>query len=113
MTQVVIIRAVPELRSVLGISAFVLLVCGILGVQLFAGALRYTCYDVETGARAGRGRCGGMAACAGPAADRNSGCLPLGENLGRGVVDFDSFGHAVVSIFVVMTREGFSVSPQP
>ena len=69
--------------------------------------LRNKCYDVDSGG-GGEDACGGMASCDGPEAYPNSGCLALGENPGRGVINFDSIGHAMVSIFQTMTCEGWA-----
>ena len=44
------------------ICAFIFFVFGILGVQLFAGALRLRCYDLDSGL-GGEDMCGGMASC--------------------------------------------------
>ena len=56
------LQCVPKLASVLQICAFIFFVFGILGVQLFAGALRSRCYDVDTGS-GGESFCGGMEEC--------------------------------------------------
>jgi hypothetical protein len=98
---------VPKLASVLQICAFIFFVFGILGVQLFAGALRNRCYDLDTGG-GGEDPCGGMASCDIGGPGGGPGCLALGENLGRGAINFDYIGGAVTTIFQTMTQEGWA-----
>jgi hypothetical protein len=97
-----------------------------------AGALRGRCFNIETG-EVGEDICslgptvwssydyywtrkdmevtapasvhvGGAFLCA----PMEEFCMQLGENPGRHTVDFDDIGHAVMSIFQVMTLEGWA-----
>jgi len=102
---VLLLQCIPNLSNVFGICLFIFFVFGILGVQLFAGALRGRCFDIESG-MAGGDICsegGGMAECS-----EGTTCLLLGTNLGRGAISFDDIGSAILTIFQTMTLEGWA-----
>lgn len=104
---VLLLQCVPMLSNVLGLCSFIFLVFGILGVQLFQGLLRGQCYSFQDGSIHAPFPCslasnGGSAQC--PA---NYECLLLGRNPAQGIVNFDSIGGAVMSIFQIMTLEGW------
>lgn len=79
----------------------VLFVFGILGVQMFSGALRGACYSRTTGRfRETQYNCGAL-----PCASGHD-CLQLGQNPARGVYKFDDIGSSILTVFLVMTFEG-------
>eukprot|EP00286_Rhodomonas_abbreviata_P000279 CAMPEP_0181291404 /NCGR_PEP_ID=MMETSP1101-20121128/1948_1 /TAXON_ID=46948 /ORGANISM="Rhodomonas abbreviata, Strain Caron Lab Isolate" /LENGTH=1755 /DNA_ID=CAMNT_0023395791 /DNA_START=9 /DNA_END=5276 /DNA_ORIENTATION=- len=101
-----LLQCIPLLSNVLGFCCFIFFVFGILAVQLFSGTLRGVCYGRDTGLSHGDSRCtlgGGMAEC--PIGYE---CLLLGTNPGQGTINFDSIGGAMVTIFQVMTLEGWT-----
>ena len=118
---VLLLQCLPKLASVLQICLFIFFVFGILGVQLFKGVLRKRCFDVNNGENT-QDLCGGMRTCYGYGTDTDdasfltlrrtpskyAGCLPLGENSGRGAINFDYIGGAVTTIFQTMTQEGWA-----
>ncbi|MGB1601948.1 MAG: ion transporter, partial [Promethearchaeia archaeon] len=118
---VLLLQCLPKLASVLQICLFIFFVFGILGVQLFKGVLRKRCFDVNNGENSGD-LCGGMRTCYGYGTDTDdasfltlrrtpskyAGCLSLGENSGRGAINFDYIGGAVTTIFQTMTQEGWA-----
>jgi len=105
---ILLLQCVPMLSNVLGLCCFIFFVFGILGVQLYAGALRGVCFNIEDGlvgdpspmpcSSSG----GGAALC-----PSNYECLTLGENPSQGVTHFDGIGPAIMTIFQVMTLEGW------
>mmetsp|Transcript_31531 Transcript_31531/g.76314 ORF Transcript_31531/g.76314 Transcript_31531/m.76314 type:complete len:1933 (-) Transcript_31531:88-5886(-) len=106
---VLLLQCIPMLSNVLGLCSFIFLVFGILGVQLFQGILRGQCYSYEDGSVHDPAPCslategGGLAKC-----PLGYECLLLGENPEQGIVHFDSIGGAIMSIFQVMTMEGWN-----
>jgi voltage-dependent calcium channel L type alpha-1D len=108
---VLLLQCIPMLSNVLGLCSFIFLVFGILGVQLFQGLLRGQCYSFEDGSVHDPVPCslesnGGLSRC-----PNGYECLLLGENPEAGIVHFDGIGGALMSIFQVMTLEGWLVSP--
>jgi hypothetical protein len=104
---VLLLRCIPMLANVLGLVLFLFFVFGILGVQLFAGLFRGQCYNINDGSVHEPVPCtlgGGMAfaECA-----KGYECLLLGENPSRGIVHFDSIGAAIMTIYQIMTLEGW------
>ena len=110
---VLLLQCIPMLSNVLGLCSFIFLVFGILGVQLFQGLLRGQCYSFEDGSVHDPVPCslesnGGLSRC-----PNGYECLLLGENPEAGIVHFDGIGGALMSIFQVMTLEGWLVSSLP
>jgi hypothetical protein len=100
---IVLISCIPDLSNAVGLVAFILLVFGILGVQLFAGALRGVCFSIEDGQiRNSPSPCGFLMCHEGYK------CLQLGENPSRGVVTFDYIGASMMTVYQVMTYEGWN-----
>jgi len=128
---VLLLQCLPALGNVIGVCLFIFFVFGILGVQLFSGLMRGVCFDIDTGVVSGDGsscwlgprdtdewvyfwaskgmdvtsgsHSGGMFQCS-----VGQECLLLGENPGRGAINFDSIGGAITTIFQVMTLEGWT-----
>lgn len=103
---VLLFQCVPMLANVMGLCIFIFFVFGILGVQLVQGVLRGRCFSWVDGSSLDY-ICsiggGGAVSC-----PMGYTCLTLAENPGRGSINFDSIGGAMVTIFVVMTMEGWS-----
>jgi hypothetical protein len=102
---VLLLQSIPMLSNVIGLCCFIFFVFGILGVQLFQGTLRGTCFNLEDGLNLPL-MCtlgGGASEC-----PKNYQCLLQFENPNRGVIHFDSIGGAIVTIFQIMTIEGWT-----
>ena len=123
---VVLIGSVPLMFSTVVTLCMVLLIFGILGVQLYQGVLHGRCFNVETGQLEHEDFCGldfiesdsdafwiakGMQMTSGGilrCSHGTSECLPQGENPGRGAIHFDNIFNGVVTIFQIMTLEGWA-----
>ena len=122
-----IMRSMPLLTSTLVTLCLILLIFGILGVQLYQGALQGRCFHVDSGKLIdAEGFCddgfvesaldefwiakgmqmtdGGIWRCQ----KGKSACLRLGENPGRGAIHFDNILNGIVTIFQIMTLEGWA-----
>ncbi len=102
---VLLLQCIPMLSNVIGLCCFIFFVFGILGVQLFQGALHGTCFNHELGENLPMlcSVSGGASLC-----PKDYECLLLAQNPNRGVIHFDSIGGAIVTIFQVMTIEGWT-----
>jgi hypothetical protein len=111
---IVVLKSVPELRNVFGLCLFVWFVFGIIGVQLFQGATRGACYDVDTGANTGTALCSPLRLSNDdPIQDQilcpmTQECLKLFTPPNGGVTNFDNILAAFVNIFQVMTQQGWT-----
>jgi len=123
---VVLIGSVPLMFSTVVTLMMVLLIFGILGVQLYKGALHGRCFNVDSGQLEHEDFCGvdfiesdldafwiakGMQMTSGGilrCSQGTSACLPQGENPGRGAIHFDNIFNGVVTIFQIMTLEGWA-----
>jgi hypothetical protein len=103
-----LLSCIPMLANVFGLNFFIYFVFGILGMQLFGGALRGRCYSLEDGSVmldpfSWQYICGeGSLPC-----PKGYTCLKLGENPSHGVVTLDDIYHALIVIFQIMTQEGW------
>ena len=98
-TVEILLLVLPSLSNAVVLVLMELLIFGILGVQLFAGALRGGCFNVNTGhVRDSPSPCGFLTC--GPQAE----CLQLVANPSQGVVSFDTIGSAMMSAFQVHAR---------
>jgi len=125
-----ILETLPMLGSVVLLCTFLFVVFSILGVQLLSGVLRNRCYDAD-----GQEYCDtvggedclyictiapdkGMLLCP-PLADRFKNfdyapgpsyatCKADGPNPDSGVTSFDDFFHAFITMFVVISMEGWT-----
>lgn len=103
-------NTLPDLAQVAVVLAFMFLIFGIMGLQLFNGALRNRCVDKVTGQALEGGEficspnpSGGARACPSTAA-----CLVVGDNLGNGVVNFDDIGHALLAVYLIADMSGWA-----
>jgi voltage-dependent calcium channel L type alpha-1D len=103
-----LLSCIPMLANVFGLNFFIYFVFGILGMQLFGGALRGRCYSMTDGAImedpfSWPFICGeGQLTC-----PKGFTCLKLGENPLHGMVTLDDIYHGLIVIFQIMTQEGW------
>jgi len=107
--------SLPQLADVAQLSAFIMVVFGVLGVQMFAGTLHYRCYEVGATRpidASGDSRVGvcslgdteaGQGTCLAGQECRSYGANPL-----AGTVSFDTIGSACMTIFQIVTLEGWT-----
>jgi len=102
-----LLQCIPMLVNVIGLCFFIFFVFGILGLQLFAGALRQRCYSETTGLLWNSDYL-----CSASAHPCPSGyaCLPLHENPNFGATHFDNIGGSILTLFQVMTYEGWTTT---
>eukprot|EP00291_Cryptomonas_curvata_P015392 CAMPEP_0172151160 /NCGR_PEP_ID=MMETSP1050-20130122/65_1 /TAXON_ID=233186 /ORGANISM="Cryptomonas curvata, Strain CCAP979/52" /LENGTH=445 /DNA_ID=CAMNT_0012819215 /DNA_START=59 /DNA_END=1393 /DNA_ORIENTATION=- len=111
---IVILKSVPELRDVFSLCLFVWFVFGIIGVQLFQGATRGACYDMDTGTNTGTAPCSPLRLSSDdPIQDQilcpmTQECLRLYTPPNGGVTNFDNILAAFINIFQVMTQQGWT-----
>ncbi len=103
-----LLSCIPMLAIVFGLNFFIYFVFGILGMQLFGGALRGRCYSLDDGSIMNdpfswRYICGEDSLRCPPRYT----CLKLGQNPAHGVVTLDDIYHALIVIFQIMTQEGW------
>eukprot|EP00937_MAST-01D_sp_MAST-1D-sp2_P005061 g5061.t1 len=112
----VLILSFPALVDVLLMCCLIFFIFGILGLQLFQGKLQQACYNGTASAwvltdpadelslmhcsKAGRG--GGRSCPPGCQ------CLDSGVNPNMGITNFDNIGSSLLTIFQVMTLEGWT-----
>ena len=102
----VLLALLPALVDVLVLTAFFMLVAGVLGVQLFAGALRRRC-SVGHGLPKLRPELTGV--CADDAVCSAGGtCEWYGENPRDGTLSFDTILQAWMTLSQVVTLEGWT-----
>ena len=102
-TVKILVSCIPDLGNAVGLVSFILLISGILGIQLFGGVLRGVCFSIEDGSIRERESPCGYLSCG-----ENFECLRLGENPSRGVVTFDYIGASMMTVFQIMTYEGWN-----
>ena len=107
--------SLPQLADVAQLSAFIMVVFGVLGVQMFAGTLHYRCYEVGAtrpidasgDSRVGVCSLGDTEAVQGTCLAGQE-CRSYGANPLAGTVSFDSIGSACMTIFQIVTLEGWT-----
>jgi len=110
----VILQSVPELGNVFGLCGFIWFVFGILGVQLFGGVTRGSCYDIDSGGNTGVSPCSlDRKSSDDPIQDQllcneQQECLRISPPPNSGVTNFDNILYAFINIFQVMTLEGWT-----
>ena len=116
-----LLRSGSQLAAVSSLSAFVFVIFGVVGINLFAGKLRQRCvvYSLDTDTYAypdaGTNRfcalpgttLGGGRLCS-SVYGANATCVVTDENPNSGVTSFDNIGLAFLSIFQCATLEGWS-----
>jgi hypothetical protein len=103
-------QCIPMLGNVIGLLAFIFFIFGILGVQLFGGLLRGSCYNIDSGLNegAGDGRPCSVGGLGHRLCNRGHECLLLYSNPNNGATSFDSIYRAFMSIFQVMCQQGWT-----
>ena len=124
----VIIRSIRALFDAMLLCVFLFFVFGIFGVQLYRGALRGRCFDIESGSLVAddvvcskgyisdenerfwshKGMHVGLETGMNTCMFAESQCLELGLNPGMGSIHFDNIANAILAIFQVMTLEGWA-----
>ena len=108
-----LLGSLPALMDALMLTAFFLVIAGVLGVQLFAGTLRRRCSVAQLGPLGSgapplqlellTGVCADDAAC------KDGGtCLWYGENPNAGTLSFDTILQAWMTLSQVVTLEGWT-----
>ena len=107
--------SLPQLFDVVMLSAFIMVVFGVLGVQLFAGMLLSRCYEVGTTEPIDADGDSAHGVCSVWSLDDTQGtcgvgqeCRFFGTNPLSGTVSFDTIGGAFMTIFQCVTLEGWS-----
>ncbi|CAL4062820.1 unnamed protein product, partial [Meganyctiphanes norvegica] len=109
-----ILKAMIPLLNIALLVMFVIIIYAIIGLELFSGALHFTCYDNETGQmmemphpcdKAGAGfLCENL--------DTGDGkfytCRGGWEGPNFGITNFDNFGLAMLTVFQCITMEGWT-----
>jgi hypothetical protein len=103
-------QCIPMLGNVIGLLAFIFFIFGILGVQLFGGQLRGSCYNIDSGFNEENsdGRPCSAGGLGHRMCSRAEECLLLNSNPNNGATSFDSIYRAFMSIFQVMCQQGWT-----
>ena len=89
-----VLASIPKLGNVMALCAFIFLVFGIVGVQLFQGRMHFRCMDTTDSSDTGE-----FCAADGPdACGVGTTCHYFEDNLGEGPADFDDIGAASIAI---------------
>ena len=107
--------AIPLLTNAFVLLAFLFLIWGLVGVQLFSGKLRYRCLNDETllfderfdTRPTQQPNCSPIAG--GRSCSDGYSCVYTNENPNFSMTSFDNLGAAVLSIFVSVTMENWTV----
>jgi len=105
-----LLQCIPMLMNVVGLCAFIFFVFGILGVQLWQGTLRQRCYSMVTGEPYDSEFLCSISPSGYHHCPEGYECLPLADNPNFGVTHFDNIMGAILTIFQVMTYEGWTVN---
>jgi len=106
-----ILSCATEMVNVLALVFVLVLTFGITGFQIWQGALRGRCYDISHGTLVLNSEdniCSTFSSSGLGSCPPDFQCLDLGENPSPGVVHFDNVGASIVSIFQVLTAQGWS-----
>ncbi|KNC50163.1 voltage-dependent T-type calcium channel subunit alpha-1I [Thecamonas trahens ATCC 50062] len=105
-----VIVSLPGLFDATVLLLFFIAIYGIMGVQLFGGALRQRCVHASTGELAPLTArlCGLADNTAGLSCPPDYVCTAAGPNPGHGFESFDHFGVAVIVLWNVLNLDGWS-----
>ncbi len=100
-----LINSMPLLRDSILVLMFFFLVFAIAGCQLFTGALKNRCFNLETGVVDKNDVlfCGGRDSCR-----PGNYCAKSNENPANGATNFDNITFALLQVFQVVTMEGWT-----
>jgi len=103
-------NTLPDLAQVAVVLTFMFLIFGIMGLQLFNGVLRNRCVDSITGEALDDGEyiCNPQPTGGGRACPSTAQCLPVGDNLGNGVLHFDDIGHSLLAVYLIADMSGWA-----
>lgn len=100
----VLLRSVKPLASTLTILAFFCFVFAILGLQLWVGVLKYRCMDLAQGVVGSDEEICGNVECS-----ASQECVKTTHNPNLGASNFDSLPYALLTVFQLLTLEGWGV----
>lgn len=105
-----LLNTLPDLLQVGFILLFLFIIFAITGVQLFNGLLHQRCVDDATGELLEDGEfiCSTVDADNARTCPTGASCRPVGENLGNGIVHFDNFGNALLTMYLVVDMSGWA-----
>lgn len=99
-----LINAVPLLRDSILVLLFFFLIFAIAGCQLFTGALKNRCFNIDTGLVDPLGTyCGGGNSCR-----PGYYCGKSNENPANGATSFDNVMFSLMQVFQIVTMEGWT-----
>ncbi|XP_064107830.1 muscle calcium channel subunit alpha-1-like isoform X37 [Macrobrachium nipponense] len=108
-----ILKAMVPLLNIALLVMFVIIIYAIIGLELFSGALHFTCYNNETGNRMDNPHpCdNGSVGFSCSNLDRDGQffvCKDGWEGPNFGITNFDNFGLAMLTVFQCITMEGWT-----
>jgi len=105
-----LLQCIPMLMNVLMLCAFIFFIFGILGVQLWAGVLRRRCYSMEDGSLYSSDYICSQSELGWHICPTGYECLQQHPSPNFDVTHFDHIGAALLTIFQIMTYEGWTVT---
>ncbi|KAL7638969.1 UNVERIFIED_CONTAM: hypothetical protein RMT77_010503 [Armadillidium vulgare] len=109
-----ILKAMVPLLNIALLVLFVIIIYAIIGLELFAGSLHYTCYNAETGNMMnGPHPCSPKNGTGYDCAEMNTPtktftCQRGWDGPNYGITNFDNFGLAMLTVFQCITMEGWT-----
>ncbi|KAB7498803.1 hypothetical protein Anas_05138, partial [Armadillidium nasatum] len=109
-----ILKAMVPLLNIALLVLFVIIIYAIIGLELFAGSLHYTCYNAETGNMMnGPHPCSpkngtGFDCAVMNTATKTFTCQRGWDGPNYGITNFDNFGLAMLTVFQCITMEGWT-----
>ncbi len=103
-------NTLPDLAQVALVLAFMFLIFGIMGLQLFNGVLRNRCVDIASGDMLEDGEfiCSPTPGAGARTCPSSASCEKVGDNLGNGVLHFDDIGHALLAVYLIVDMSGWA-----
>ncbi|XP_063603710.1 muscle calcium channel subunit alpha-1-like isoform X8 [Penaeus indicus] len=108
-----IVKAMVPLLNIALLVMFVIIIYAIIGLELFSGALHFTCYNNETGNRMENPHPCDNGTAGFSCSDLNKDgqfyvCRDGWEGPNYGITNFDNFGLAMLTVFQCITMEGWT-----
>ncbi|KAK7070822.1 hypothetical protein SK128_020836, partial [Halocaridina rubra] len=110
-----ILKAMVPLLNIALLVMFVIIIYAIIGLELFSGALHFTCYNNETGNRMEHPHPCDNGTSGFSCSNLNSRdgsisyvCRDGWEGPNYGITNFDNFGLAMLTVFQCITMEGWT-----
>ncbi|XP_054713123.1 muscle calcium channel subunit alpha-1-like [Uloborus diversus] len=103
-----ILKAMIPLLHIALLVIFVIIIYAIIGLELFSGKMHKTCFDNVTGQITldNPHPCGDSGFQCN--ADEGEVCRPYWEGPNYGIINFDNFGLAMLTVFQCVTNEGWT-----